>query len=120
MTGDLQHASVFYTVFGDGRRPRGSRRPLSRRPRAGCAPPSARQLGIRLTPELEFIADAIPERAAHLEDLLREAGERDAERGRGCRQGAVYAGDADPYKQSADDEPTTTRMTGRTTDGARA
>ena len=38
-----------------------------------------KQLGIRLTPSLEFIADAIPENAAHIEDLLRAARERDAE-----------------------------------------
>ena len=41
-----------------------------------------KQLGIRLTPSLEFIADAIPETAAHLEDLLKEAKERDAAGGR--------------------------------------
>ena len=30
-----------------------------------------RRTGIRLTPTLEFIADAVPENAAHIEDLLR-------------------------------------------------
>ena len=33
----------------------------------------------RLTPSLEFIADAIPENAAAIDSLLREARERDAE-----------------------------------------
>ena len=35
--------------------------------------------GIRLTPSLEFIPDAIPEGAAHLEDLLAQAKARDAQ-----------------------------------------
>ena len=57
-----------------------------------------KQLGIRLTPSLEFIADAIPETAAHLEDLLREARERDAAVA-AAAAGAVHAGEADPYKK---------------------
>ena len=60
-----------------------------------------KQLGIRLTPTLEFIADAIPETAAHLEVLLQEARERDAQVA-AAAAGASYAGDTDPYRR--DDE----------------
>ena len=66
------------------------------------------QLGIRLTPSLEFIADAIPETAAHLEDLLKEAKERDAEVA-AAAAGARYAGDADPYRKDRDEDDGRTR-----------
>ena len=59
-------------------------------------------IGIRLTPTLEFIPDALPEGAAHLEDLLVTAKQRDAEVA-AAAAGATYAGDADPYKKPVDD-----------------
>ena len=55
-----------------------------------------KHLNVRLTPSLEFIPDAIPENSAHIEDLLREARERD-EAVAGLASSANYAGDADPY-----------------------
>jgi ribosome-binding factor A len=55
-----------------------------------------RNIQVRLTPSLEFIPDAIPENAAHIEDLLRAAHERDAEVA-GLAASAQYAGDEDPY-----------------------
>ena len=51
----------------------------------------------RLTPSLEFIADGIPENAAAIEELLREARERDELTERLAKD-AQYAGDPDPYK----------------------
>jgi len=60
-----------------------------------------KQTGIKFTPTLAFVADAVPENAAHIEDLLREARERDAELA-GMASGATFAGDPDPYK--SDDE----------------
>ena len=52
---------------------------------------------IRLTPSLDFFADAIPETAAHLEDLLKEARERDAAVA-AAAAAAQCAGEADPYR----------------------
>ncbi len=95
VTGDLQHASVFYTVLGSE----------EERVASGEALKSAtgmlrsevgRQLGVRLTPTLEFIPDALPDNAGHIEDLLREARERD-EQVAGIASSAAFAGDADPY-----------------------
>ncbi|WP_347346579.1 30S ribosome-binding factor RbfA [Microbacterium sp.] len=95
VTGDLQHASVFYTVLGTE----------EERIASGEALASAtgmlrsaigRQLGVRLTPTLEFIHDALPENAGHIAELLREARERD-EAVAGLAAGATYAGEADPY-----------------------
>ena len=97
VTGDLQHASLFYTVFGDaGQRAQTAR--LLELNKGKLRSFVGKQLGIRLTPSLEFIADAIPETAAHLEDLLREARERDAAVA-AAAAGAIHAGDADPYKK---------------------
>lgn len=95
VTGDLQHASVFYTVMGDD----------ALRADTAAALKSAtgllrtevgKNLNTRLTPSLEFILDAIPENAGHIADLLREARERD-EAVAGLAANAQYAGDADPY-----------------------
>ncbi|KHK96210.1 ribosome-binding factor A [Microbacterium mangrovi] len=95
VTGDLQHASVFYTVLGSE----------EERLASGAALKSAtgmirseigRQLGVRLTPTLEFIPDALPDNAGHIEDLLREAHERDAQVA-GLAASASFAGEADPY-----------------------
>ncbi|MBR7744890.1 30S ribosome-binding factor RbfA [Phycicoccus sp. BSK3Z-2] len=102
VTGDLQHASLFYTVFGDEEQRETTARLLEAN-KGRLRSFVGKQLGIRLTPTLEWVADAIPENAAHLEDLLREARERDAEVAR-TSAGAHYAGEADPYrKERAED-----------------
>ena len=77
VTGDLQHASIFYTVLGDEDDRRATARALESakgliRSEVGKA------LGIRLTPSLEFIPDALPETAASLERALAAARARDA------------------------------------------
>lgn len=102
VTGDLQHASLFYTVFGDELQ-RTRTATLLEANKGKLRSFVGKQLGIRLTPSLEWIADAIPENAAHLDDLLREARERDAEVARAA-EGARYAGDADPYRKDRDDD----------------
>lgn len=102
VTGDLQHASVFYTVLGDD----------ADRKDAADAFESAtgilrsavgKALGIRLTPTLEFILDALPESAAALEDALAAAKIHDEEIAKQA-EGASYAGEADPYRHDEDDE----------------
>ncbi len=102
VTGDLQHASLFYTVFGDEEQRETTAR-LLEGSKGRLRSFVGKQLGIRLTPTLEWIADAIPENAAHLEDLLREARERDAEVARSS-VGAAYAGEADPYRVERDED----------------
>jgi ribosome-binding factor A len=95
VTGDLQHATVFYTVYGTDEEREGTAAALKAatgllRTEVG------KNITARLTPTLEFQLDAIPENAAHIEDLLREARERDTEVA-GLAAGAAYAGDEDPY-----------------------
>ena len=100
VTGDLQHATVFYTSYGsDDERAATAAALESVKGKVRSAVGGA--LGIRLTPSLEFVPDAIPEGAAHLEDVLVATREKDAELAR-TREGATYAGDPDPYKKPAE------------------
>ena len=101
MTGDLQHADVFYTVLGDDEARAGTAAALESA-KGLIRSEVGKQTGIRLTPTLDFHLDAVPETAAHLEAALLEAARRDREVAALAAQ-ASFAGDADPYKK-ADDE----------------
>jgi ribosome-binding factor A len=111
VTNDLQHATVFYTVFGDASEQASSAAALESA-KGVLRSEVGRRTGVRLTPTLEFIADAVPETAAHIEDLLRVAREQDA----GVAElaaGASYAGDPDPYKKPAEDDEPADEVAGR-------
>lgn len=96
VTNDLQHATVYYTVFGDDAAVTGAREALDEN-RGAIRHEVGRNLTIRLVPSLEFVPDTVPETASHLEEVLRQTKKRDAEVAR-LREGAAYAGDADPYR----------------------
>ena len=102
VTGDLQHASVFYTVLGDEKERASSAEALRAAP-GMLRSEVGRKLSARLVPTLEFIPDGIPENAGHIEELLREARERD-EAVAGIAGTASFAGEADPYKKVRDDD----------------
>ncbi|MBO1753336.1 30S ribosome-binding factor RbfA [Actinotalea sp. BY-33] len=102
VTGDLQHASVFYTVLGDTESREGTAAALESA-KGVIRSEVGKQVGIRLTPTLEFIADAIPETAQHLEEALRQAAARDAEVA-ALAAAAQYAGESDPYRHDDEDE----------------
>ena len=102
VSGDLQHATVFYTVFGSEEEREGTAAAL-RSATGMLRREVGRQTGVRLTPTLEFIADAVPENARVIEDLLSEARGRDAELEK-AKQGAAYAGDEDPYRKPREEE----------------
>lgn len=100
VTGDLQHATIFYTVFGSDDDRAGTAAALESA-KGIVRREVGRGIGIRLTPSLEFIADALPEGAAHLEDLLAQTAARDAELAARA-SGRAFAGEADPYKKPVD------------------
>ena len=103
VSGDLQHATVFYTVLGDDEARASSAAGLESA-KGLIRSEVGRLTGVRLTPTLEFVHDAVPETAEHLEAALKEAAAKDAEVAR-LAAGAQYAGDADPYKKpAAEDE----------------
>lgn len=100
VTGDLQSASIFYTVLGD-EDARTSSAAALRSATGIIRSEVGKQLGTRLTPTIEFHLDAVPETAAHLDAALVEARRRDAELA-ALREGKPFAGDADPYRTSED------------------
>jgi ribosome-binding factor A len=101
VTGDLQNASVFYTVFG-GETERAETAAALESAKGKLRAAVGKGIGIRLTPTLEFFADALPDTAAHMEALLRETKERDAAVA-AAASGATYAGESDPYKKPVED-----------------
>jgi ribosome-binding factor A len=102
ITGDLQHASVFYTVMGDGQA-RADTAAALESAKGVLRSEVGRRTGIRLTPTLEFIPDALPEGAAHIEQLLASARAKDATMAASAA-GASYAGDPDPYRKPAEQD----------------
>ena len=105
VTNDLQQATVFYTVLGDEAALADTAAALESA-RGVLRKEVGRQTGVRHTPTLTFIADAIPETAVHIEELLAKVAAADAEVLRAAA-GATYAGEADPYKAprvEADDD----------------
>jgi ribosome-binding factor A len=102
LTNDLREATVFYTVYGSA----------EQRAESAAALESAtgvirsevgKQTGLRHTPSLMFVADAVPDNVRHIEELVEAARQADEDLAR-VREGAVPAGDPDPYRKPADDE----------------
>lgn len=102
VTGDLQHATIFYTVLGTEEEIADT----------GVALESAkgivrrelgRGLSLRLTPSVEFQLDAVPENAASIEHLLDEARKRDAET-QATAAGAEYVAGEDAYREPREED----------------
>lgn len=102
MTGDLQHASIFYTVFGDEEQQAGTQAALESA-KGLIRSEVGKGTGVRLTPTIEFIADALPESAAAIDDAIKRAADADAEIAQQA-SGKTYAGDPDPYRKPRVDE----------------
>lgn len=110
VTNDLQHATVYYTVLvpagGEASAVEGNtttRKDVEEvlaANRGTLRHEMGRQLNIRLTPTLEFVADEIPEQAEQLEDVLRKAREQD-EKVRKLREAAEPVNES-PYRSDAD------------------
>jgi ribosome-binding factor A len=102
LTADLREATVFYTVYGS---------PEEREETAAALHSATgiirtevgRQLGLRHTPSVTFVADALPDSARRIDDLVAAAKSADAELAR-AREGAEWAGDPDPYRKPAEDD----------------
>lgn len=106
VTGDLQHASIFYTVYGSDEERADTA--LALQSASGVV---RREIGkgltLRLTPTIEFILDALPDTVSTIDHLLDEARTRDAAT-HDQQETASYAGDADPYRKPREideDEP---------------
>ena len=101
LTGDGREATVFYTVLGTA----------DERAETAAALASAtgllrstvgKKLGMKFTPSLAFVLDAVEDNAAHLEDVLARARELDAHVAAQAA-GADSAGEPDPYTRAEDE-----------------
>lgn len=102
LTGDTQHATVFYTVFGVEEDLAGTAAALESA-KGLLRSEVGKQLGMRHVPHLEFVHDALPESARHIDEVLARARAADAEVA-ATATGAHYAGEADPYRKPREDE----------------
>ena len=97
VSGDTQQASVFYTVLGEEEQLAASAAALESA-KGLIRSEVGKQLGMRHVPTLEFIHEALPDTARHIDELLAQARESDAAVS-ASSAGATYAGEADPYRK---------------------
>jgi len=97
VTPDLREATVFYTVYGDDEA-RAATAAALESAKGVLRSEVGRQTGIKHTPSLAFVPDALPDSARHIDDLLRVAAESDAQV-HARATGAAYAGYPDLYRQ---------------------
>jgi ribosome-binding factor A len=102
VTGDTQNASVFYTVLGEQEQLDGTAAALESA-KGLIRSEVGKQLGMRHVPTLEFIADALPDSARHLDEALAKARKSDAAVA-AASAGATYAGEPDPYRKPREDD----------------
>ena len=101
VSGDTQHASIFYTVFGEEEQVTDSAAALESA-KGLIRSEVGKQLGTRHVPTLEFIHDALPDTARHIEELLDQVRESDAAVAASAA-GAQFAGEPDPYRKPRDE-----------------
>ena len=111
VTGDTQQATIFYTVLGAAGGPGATEDDDTARAGTAAALESAKgllrsevgkQLGMRHVPTLTFVADALPESARHLDEVLAKA--RALDEAVAASRGNTYAGGEDPYKKPRDED----------------
>jgi ribosome-binding factor A len=113
LTGDNQQATVFYTVLG-GEEEMASTAAALESAKGVLRSEVAKQLGMRISPTLTFIHDALPESARALDEVLARAKALDD--AVAAARGTTYAGEADPYKKPHEDAEVGGPETGRLED----
>ena len=102
LTNDLRDATVFYTVYGSD----------TERAESAAALDSAKgvirsevgkRTGVRHTPSLTFVPDALPDNARQINDLLAKARAADEQVAK-VAEGALPAGEANPYREARTEE----------------
>lgn len=96
VTGDLQQASIFYTVLGDDEARANTAKALESA-KGLLRTEVGRELGTRIVPTLTFFADALSETARNFEDLLDQVRKHDEEIAH-LRDTARPVADSDPYR----------------------
>jgi ribosome-binding factor A len=103
VTNDLREATVFYTVLGTEQE-RADTAAALESAKGVLRSEVGRRTGVRHTPSLSFVADALPDTARHIDDLLARAAATDAAVA-AAAEGAQYAGDSDPYRVPGESAP---------------
>jgi len=96
VTGDLQQASIFYTVLGDDEARANTAKALESA-KGVLRTEVGRELGTRIVPTLIFFVDALSETAKNFEDLLDQVKKHDEEIAH-LRDEAKPIGGSDPYR----------------------
>lgn len=104
LTPDLREATVFYTVYGSEEEAIETAAALESA-KGLVRSEIGKRTGVKFTPSVEFIRDALPETVRAIDDLLREAKAADALVTEQAA-GATYAGDSDPYRDELIDRDT--------------
>jgi len=102
VTNDLGEATVYYTVYGNDES-RAATAAALESAKGVLRSEVGRLTGVRRTPTLAFVADAVPENARHIDELLVRAAAADAEV-TARAAGAEYAAGPDAYRAPRVDE----------------
>lgn len=100
VSSDLHDATVFYTVYGTDEEAAGTAAALESatgmvRTEVG------RRTGLKFTPHVQFVRDALPGSVKAIDDLLAQAEQRDRDLHQQASR-ATHAGEADPYKRDGE------------------
>ncbi|KAB1153691.1 30S ribosome-binding factor RbfA [Micromonospora sp. DSM 115977] len=102
ITADLRDATVFYTVLGDAAAQAGTAAALESA-KGMLRSTVGKALGLRHSPTLTFVLDDVQDQVKHIDDLLAQARNADAEVQRIAAR-AEYAGEPQPYRLDEDED----------------
>ncbi|MGK5521079.1 30S ribosome-binding factor RbfA [Micromonospora sp. URMC 107] len=102
ITADLRDATVFYTVLGDAAAQAGTAAALESA-KGMLRSTVGKALGLRHSPTLTFVLDDVQDQVKHIDDLLAQARNADAEVQRLAAR-AEYAGEPQPYRLDEDED----------------
>jgi ribosome-binding factor A len=98
LTNDLRDATVFYTVYGTDAERADSAAALDSA-KGVIRSEVGKRTGVRHTPSLTFVPDALPDNARQIDDLLAKARAADEQVAK-VAEGALPAGEANPYREA--------------------
>lgn len=102
LTGDSRDATLFWTAMGTDQQIASTAAAL-KSAKGLLRSTVGKRLGLRYAPTLTFVRDATPETAKSIEDALARAAASDAEIARRS-EGAIPAGETDPYRHRDEEE----------------
>lgn len=102
MSPDLHDATVFYTVYGTEEEAADTAAALESA-KGLIRSEVGKRTGVKFTPTVSFIRDALPETAKSIDDLLVKVAAEDKELHK-LAESATYAAGEDPYKHPRENE----------------